>query len=145
MTMLSPALLLDTCAAIWMVNGDAMLDVAQAAIIHAGSADGVFVSPISAWEIGMLANPGIKQAQPLSFMPDAISWFQSLMRQPIIRPAPFTPEIAISAVSLPEPLHRDPGDRLLIATARHMRIPLMTRDAKILDYAKLGHVHAISC
>lgn len=46
---------------------------------------------------------------------------------------------------LPPPLHRDPGDRMLVATARHLGATLVTRDGAILDYAALGQVQAVAC
>lgn len=49
------AVLLDTCAVIWLANGDPLQNRADSKIIHAALADGVFVSPVSAWEIGMLS------------------------------------------------------------------------------------------
>lgn len=52
---LAPAVLLDTCAVIWLANGDRMEAASMAAILHACRADGTFVSPVSAWEIGMLS------------------------------------------------------------------------------------------
>ncbi len=62
-----------------------------------------------------------------------------------IRAAPFTPEIAIDSSHLPGILHGDPADRLLIATARHMRVPIITRDRKIIAYAAQGHVEVVAC
>jgi PIN domain nuclease of toxin-antitoxin system len=67
------------------------------------------------------------------------------MAGPSIRPAPFTPEIAIDSSNLPQPLHADPADRLLITTARYLGFPLVTRDRKIEAYAALGHVGVIAC
>jgi PIN domain nuclease of toxin-antitoxin system len=64
---------------------------------------------------------------------------------PGIKTAAFTADIAIAASQLPEPLHSDPADRLLIATARHMAMPIVTRDAKIIAYATSGAVSAIPC
>jgi PIN domain nuclease of toxin-antitoxin system len=55
------------------------------------------------------------------------------------------PEVALSAAYLPGDFHRDPADRLLIATARELDVPLVTRDRRILDYAGQGHVDAIPC
>ena len=46
---------------------------------------------------------------------------------------------------MPGTLHRDPADRLLIATARDLGAPLVTRDARILAYAAQGHLDAIPC
>jgi PIN domain nuclease of toxin-antitoxin system len=49
---------------------------------------------------------------------------------------PFSQRIAIEAVDLPEPMHNDPCDRILVATARIERLTLVTRDGAILDFAK---------
>ena len=46
---------------------------------------------------------------------------------------------------LPDLAHRDPADRMLIATARAHDLTLITRDRAILAYAALGHVRAIEC
>ena len=64
---------------------------------------------------------------------------------PGIRVAPFTTDMAIDSAHLPQPMHGDPADRLLIATARHLGIPVVTRDRKILAYAESGQVLAIDC
>jgi PIN domain nuclease of toxin-antitoxin system len=140
---LPPAVLLDTCAVIWLANRAAIADEALAKITHAATAGGVFVSAISAWEIGLLSRA--KSGRAVAFLPDPTTWFARLMAAPGIRPAPFTAEIAIAASHLPEPLHGDPADRLLIATARHISMPIVTRDSRILEYAEAGQVAAIAC
>jgi PIN domain nuclease of toxin-antitoxin system len=139
------AVLLDTCAAIWLANKDRMAAEAVRAIVAAGQSGGIFVSPVSAWEIGMLSRPGAGRAATLAFSPDPLTWFQRLMAGPGIRAAPFSPAIAIAASCLPGDVHRDPGDRLLIATARDLGVPLVTRDSRILGYAGGGFVRAIMC
>ena len=136
-------LLLDTCTIIWLGQG-ALASRAAEAIVHAALADGVFVSPVSAWEIGLFADPG-RGAKALSFPPDPQRWFAKLMTMAAISPAPLTNDIAIAASSLPGAFHRDPADRLLTATARTMGIAIMTSDRKILDYASAGHVAAVGC
>jgi PIN domain nuclease of toxin-antitoxin system len=137
------AVLLDTCAVIWLANGDALQNGAEAKIMHAASADGVFVSPVSAWEIGMLSRP--KPGRGVQFLPDPATWFARFMAGPAIKPAAFTADIAIAASLLPEPLHGDSADRLLIATARHLAMPIVTRDAKIIAYSTAGRVSVIAC
>ncbi len=137
------AVLLDTCAVIWLANGDRLQNEADSAIFNAALADGVFVSPISAWEIGMLSRP--KAGRSIVFLPDPATWFARFMAGPAIKPATLTAEIAIAASGLPAPLHGDPADRLLIATARRLAMPIVTRDAKIIAYAAAGHVSAIAC
>jgi PIN domain nuclease of toxin-antitoxin system len=137
------ALLLDTCAVIWLATGQLSQSVA-ASLVYAALADGVFVSPVSAWEIGMLSNP--KGNRPkVEFLPDPIGWYAQLLSRPGIKEAPFSYAAAINASHLPEPIHGDPGDRLIIATAREMNVPVVTRDSQILAYAAVGHVQALPC
>jgi PIN domain nuclease of toxin-antitoxin system len=42
-------------------------------------------------------------------------------------------------------LHNDPADRLIIATARHLDVPIVTSDRTIIAYAQSGHVQTIAC
>jgi PIN domain nuclease of toxin-antitoxin system len=42
-------------------------------------------------------------------------------------------------------VHSDPADRLLVATARALGVPIVTRDRRILNYAKAGFVDAVPC
>jgi PIN domain nuclease of toxin-antitoxin system len=62
-----------------------------------------------------------------------------------MRLAPLSSRAAIAASNLPGTLHRDPADRLLIATAREVGAPLITRDRRILACAAQGHLEAIAC
>ncbi len=138
-----PSVLLDTCAVIWLADGAPIEEGALAAIAHAAGADGVLVSPISAWEIGLLSRP--RAGRGMTFLPDPATWFARVLAAPSIRLAPFTPGIAIAASHLPEPLHGDPADRLLIATARALAVPIVTRDSKIIAFGAAGHVAVVAC
>jgi PIN domain nuclease of toxin-antitoxin system len=51
---------------------------------------------------------------------------------------------AQEASQLPEPFHRDPADRLLVAQARVDDLLIVTTDRKILAYADAGHVRALA-
>src|SRR6266446_1808083 len=133
------ALLLDTCAIIFIAENQAIHPLARQEVAAASGSGGVLVSPISAWEIGLLATK-----RGFAFLPDPKAWFQSFMVNPGVRLAPLTPEMAIEASFLP-PLHADPADRLLIATARAVQVPIVTRDRRILAYAQAGLVTAIPC
>jgi PIN domain nuclease of toxin-antitoxin system len=53
-----------------------------------------------------------------------------------------TPRILIESTRLPGEIHRDPSDRLLVATAREHGLTLVTRDKRLLRYAKQGHLNA---
>jgi PIN domain nuclease of toxin-antitoxin system len=139
------AVLLDTCAVIWLVNGVALSDATIAAVRHAGGADGVYVSTASAWEIGLLSRPRPNRPELPQFWPDPKTWFAALMAKPGIREAPITAGIAIDSSCLPGSFHADPMDRLIVATARHRGLPIVTGDRKILDYAASGYVRVIPC
>ena len=134
--------LLDTCAAIWLFEQQPLSQVSLLAIRTAAGSSGVFVSSVSAWEVGLLAR---RRQRALSFQPSAQVWFDDLLALPGVRLIPLTHRAAIAASSLPGLFHRDPADCLLIATARELGVPLVTRDRRILDYAGQGHVDAIAC
>ena len=72
-------------------------------------------------------------------------WFDTFLGRPGVRLTPFTATAAIASAFLPAPFHADPADRLLVATARDLRLPLVTRDARILAFAKAGHLQALAC
>ena len=122
------------------MEASAKRSIRQAAI------DGtLFVSTASAWEIGLLARHRAGQPQGLQFLPDPQAWFASLMARPGIRLAALTPEIAIDASHLPGTFHNDPADRMIVATARRIGASVVTRDSKILAYAKVGFVEVVAC
>jgi PIN domain nuclease of toxin-antitoxin system len=145
MTAMPASVLLDTCAVIWLVNGDRLRQQAVDAIVAAGLSNGIFVSPVSAWEVGLLSRPRSRNQRPLQFLPDPKAWFARVMAGPGIRPAPFNLDIAIDASHLPGEAHGDPADLMIVATARHLGMPVVTRDSRILAYARHGHVFAIRC
>lgn len=134
--------LLDTCAAIWIGNRDLLAAAALQAIRVAAARAELLVSPITGWEIGLATR---LRGNPLILLPTAQAWLADLLARPGIRVAPLPPEVALNASYLPGQLHRDPADRLLIATARELGVPLVTRDQRILAYAAQGHVQAIAC
>ena len=134
-----PRLLLDTCAIIYLFNGEA-LDANALKVID--QAD-LLVSPVSAWEIAILSQK--QSASTPKFLPDHASWFRQVLAAPGIFAAPFDAEIALASAILPEPLHKDPADGLLVATVRTMNIPIVTRDRLLLAYARLDHVDAVPC
>lgn len=138
------AVLLDTNVVIRaQLNRDLTVE-GRAAIEAAQDNGGILVSVVSAWEIGLLARNRDSRTGRL-FEPDVETWVANAMRAPGVRPALMSPDIALAAWRLPEPIHSDPADRLLIAVARALDVPLLTRDRAILDYAALGHVRAIAC
>jgi PIN domain nuclease of toxin-antitoxin system len=135
------SILLDTCAAIWLMGGEPISQDSRKAILSAGAAHiGVYVSPITAWEIGTLI---AKQRLQLTLSPEI--WFERLLAMPGVRLAELTPMILLASAALPGSPPADPADRIIAATARVRGHVVITRDKKLLDYAREGHIRAIAC
>ncbi len=134
-------LLLDTCAAIWLSQQSRMEPEAVAAIDEA-SDDGrpIRLSLITSWELGLLAKSG---RAAMAQTPAAI--FRAFLRLPGVVLEDLTADILIDSSLLPTPIHGDPADRIIIATARALDLTIVTRDRLILDYAADGHVRALAC
>jgi PIN domain nuclease of toxin-antitoxin system len=132
-------ILLDTQALVWFAQGDERLGASARKIVQreASAAEAV-VSPISFWEISMLA-----EKDRLRLGMDTRTWMEAALNEQGIRIEQVSPGIAIEAGRLPGAIHGDPADRIIVATARHLVCAVLTADRKILDYAQAGHVQAI--
>ncbi|MDX2165811.1 MAG: type II toxin-antitoxin system VapC family toxin [Deltaproteobacteria bacterium] len=134
-------LLLDTCAAIWLAEDEPIAAAAAEALDAAArSGTSVFVSAMTAWEIGLLV---AKQKIVLSMSPEA--WFRCLLGVPGVALAAITVEALIASSFLPGTPPRDPADRIIAATARACGYRLVTRDRQLLAYAEQGHLAALAC
>jgi PIN domain nuclease of toxin-antitoxin system len=133
-------ILLDTCALIWIADDHPVLPAALTAVERAVSLGELYLSPVSAWEIGLLVTRG-----RLVLDVSAGVWVSRAFSRPGVQIAALTPEIAVRSSHLPGTLHGDPADRMLIATAMLMGLKLMTRDRRILDYASQGYVSVVPC
>ncbi|HEX3936971.1 MAG TPA: type II toxin-antitoxin system VapC family toxin [Xanthobacteraceae bacterium] len=134
-------LLLDTCALIFMTE-EAQLAVPAIDAMRAASAGGgaTYISPITAWEIGMLVSRGRLQ---LLIRPER--WFANLFDFPGVQLADMSPDLLISSSYLPGQPPNDPADRILAATARELGATLITRDRALIDYGMQGHVAVVAC
>ena len=134
-------LLWDTCAAIWIYE---KANLAPAAIdaMTTANREGVpsYISPITAWEVGMLAARGRLQ---LLIRPER--WFTNLFEVPGVRLAEMSPDLLIASSYLPGTPPKDPTDRIIAATARELGATLVTRDRTLLDYGEQGHVAVLEC
>ena len=134
-------LLLDTCAVIWIADDQPIAPEADEAIqeaFHAGVL--AFVSPITAWEIGLLVS---RDRVRLMMSPQL--WFDRMLAAPGIALANLSPAVLIASSFLPGNPPRDPADRIIAATAREYGYRLMTRDRLLLAYGEEGHLQVVSC
>jgi PIN domain nuclease of toxin-antitoxin system len=132
--------LLDTCAALWLVDGTLAPKPLSALSAAHNQGLSTYVSPITAWEVGNQARKGrfASQLAPLR-------WFDRLIRLPGAALAPMPPELLIDSAFLPNFPHKDPADRIIAATAREYGYAVVTRDAALLDYGKRGYLDVLEC
>lgn len=134
-------LLLDTHVAVWLRAGSSRLKPSILALIEHSLYQGkICLSPISAWEIGMLA---AKKKLDLGQSP--LVWIAGFVDKFNVTILDITPEIAINSSFLPGKFHGDPADRILVATAMAHTTAILTADKNILSYGKQGFVQVISC
>ena len=123
-------IVLDTHALIWWLKDDPTLSKkAKTAIQRELEGGEIIVSAISAWEVAMLVEGG-----RLALSMDVPTWIATLGEIDAIRIAPVDAEIAVQSVMLPGEFHKDPADRMIVATARKLAAPLVTKDEKIRAY-----------
>ena len=125
----------DTHALIWWVAGGPLSELAAETLERHASSRSLFASSISAWEISMLVEKG-----RLELTIDAADWIKQVETLPGLHFVPVDNDIAVASTRLPEPFHPDPADRIIVATARSLDAPLITRDERLIDYP---HVETI--
>jgi PIN domain nuclease of toxin-antitoxin system len=134
-------LLLDTHTAIWLVHNEPIARAAEAAINAVHDAEGaILVSPITAWEIGLLVS-----LNRINLLATPRRWFARLLSIPDVHLTELSPDILIAASFLPGTPPKDPADRILLATARELAATLVTRDRVILAYGERGNVSVLAC
>ena len=132
-------IVLDTHTLIWAVEGDGRLGRSASRLIEETvQTDRVAVSAITPWEIALLV-----ERRRLRLGRDVGEWIAEALALPGVALIPIEPAIAIDSVRLPGEFHADPADRFIVATARHLRAPLLTADRRILAYSAAGHVRAV--
>ena len=114
------AVLLDTHAWTWSLSSDSRLS--SAALAEIAGAELVLVSPISFFEISQQVRLG-KWPEMVPF----VRRLDALLLEQGGMPATFTPEICLRA-GLMDWEHRDPFDRLILATAQLMNVSLISAD-----------------
>lgn len=134
-------LLLDTCATLWIANGEPMSQAAVDAIVEALETDqAIFVSPITAWEIGQLSARG-----RISLQMSPEKWFKRLLEAPGLALAAMDHDVLIASSALPGTPPDEIADRIIVTTARENGYRLVTRDRSLLTYAEQGYCRALEC
>ncbi len=124
-------ILIDTHVLVWLLNSPSKLSSkAQTGIQNTIKKDGkISISSMSIWEIFLLFKKGKLESDM-----DADSWLTKVEKLPFLEFIPVNNAIAAKSVMLPEFAHKDPADRIIIATAREYGATLITSDGKLLNY-----------
>lgn len=130
-------IVLDTQVLVWWVNGDDALLSAPARRAIEGELESgrLLVSSITAWELAMLV-----ARDRLALSVPTAEWLALLQEIEPLRFVPLDNGLAVASVELPGEFHRDPADRIIVATARRFAAPLVTADERIRSYP---HVRTI--
>lgn len=118
-------IILDTHIWVWWNHNDSRLTNHYQDIINQQRPQGLGICSISLIEISRLVNQN-RLILPCSLQ----EWFKIALRQEGVQLLSITPEIAIDAYKLPGDFHKDPADRLIVATARTYDVSLLTVDCR---------------
>jgi PIN domain nuclease of toxin-antitoxin system len=130
---LTDDILLDTHIALWLDNGDERLRPSTLGLIDDCWLNGgtVLISAVTAWEIAQLADAG-----RIDLDCSADAWIERFIDRPGIRSVPLSHHAASRSYLRRQLEHRDPADRLLIATAIELACPFVTYDARISRFCE---------
>lgn len=130
---MSDALLLDTHISLWLDSGDERLRPSTRTLIDGCWQNGgtVLLSAVTAWEIALLVDTGrIELDLPVE------AWIARFIERPGVGAVPLTHDAASRSYRLHHLEHRDPADRLLIATAIELACPLVSYDGRIARFCQ---------
>ena len=121
--------LLDTHAWLWWLSGLGALTTRERQALDRLAEDGVrpFLCGISLWEISLLVE--LKRIELRD--DDFEAWIEVAASPRTISLVDVSVLIAKELLRIPSSFHRDPADRLIVATARALELPVLTRDVAI--------------
>lgn len=123
-------ILIDTHILIWWFkNQERLTAKAKKLLDFSKDKGGIYLSSMSIWEIAMLAKKG-----EIRFGKEVSEWIYDLESLDFIHFVPVDNYIALHSVMLPAFPHKDPVDRIILATAQKLDCPLVTSDKKLRNY-----------
>lgn len=123
-------IVLDTHVWLWWLHDPARLSPAVDKLIQQEQGSGaLIISTISVWEVAVKVQSG-----KLTIPMEINRWYELARSYPSTVIEPLSPVDAIASTQLPGDFHKDPADRIIVALARRLSVPLLTCDRKILDY-----------
>jgi PIN domain nuclease of toxin-antitoxin system len=122
-----PPPLLDTHAWLWWIDGSGPLNRRQRTALDGYPEDDrPRLATISLWEMAMLVELGrVRLRQGFD------DWIDLAAAPATVRLLDVSADVAKELLRLPKSFHRDPADRLIVATARVFDLPVLTHDGGI--------------
>jgi PIN domain nuclease of toxin-antitoxin system len=121
-------ILLDTHVLVWMVSDSSRLSRTAARELRKAEQNGeLAIASITLWELALLYHYG--RLRTSGSIESAI---RTILEKTQVQVIEVTPEIAALTTTFPESYPKDPGDRLIGATARAYGLTLITQDERIL-------------
>jgi PIN domain nuclease of toxin-antitoxin system len=118
---------LDTHVLLWWFEQGSLSAAHRRVIRRANAARPLWVSDITLWEIATLLTLGrIRLRLPLR------EWLDRATAAPLVVRHGISPAVAAEVASLPSTFHRDPADRIIVATTRVLGATLLTADQRIV-------------
>ena len=129
-------IVLDTQTLVWWTTKPEFLSKRALRKIETEAKKGkLLISSISILEIYLLV-----KKKKIGFSVDIDTWLATIERSSDFEFIPVNNRIAAKSVTLPEPFHNDPADRIIVATARESGAALITSDARIRKYPHIQSV-----
>lgn len=128
-------LLLDTHILLWYVEGINLPAASVESIELFRKADNLYLSAISIWEVAMLTGKG-----KIIFSVALKEWVDKVLSIPGLNIIDLSVPILLESCGLPNYPHKDPADRLIMASSRIVGCRLMTLDEKIIEYGERGYL-----
>jgi PIN domain nuclease of toxin-antitoxin system len=121
--------LLDTHILLWWFSAVPRLSTRQEEVLRqATEEEPLWVSDITLWEIATLSSlQRIRLHLPLR------EWLEQATAPPLVQRQAITPAVAAEVAALPDSFHRDPADRIIVASARVLGATLLTQDRRITE------------
>jgi PIN domain nuclease of toxin-antitoxin system len=134
------ASLLDTHYWLWLQTGHAgrLSSQARNELLTLQRNSLLYLSAVSVWEVARLVADG-----DMDIGMSIDRFLQEATVDGGLQLLPLTTQILIESTRLPGNIHRDPSDRILVATAREHGLTLLTRDRDLLAYGRKGHLSVL--
>ena len=121
--------LLDTNVWLWMVEEPSHIPARMQDIVNNADNYPFCLSAISVWEVAKKVSLGkLRLSVPIQ------EWIVKATNDTYIHILPLSIQVSVESTQLPGEFHKDPADQIIVATARHHNLIILTADRLIQSY-----------